>query len=33
MANEQLPPYGIMRDMFDVIDIRADGIVDEKEWV
>lgn len=33
MANEPLPPFSIMRDIFDVIDIRGDGVVDEKEWV
>ena len=33
MSNEALPAFNIMKDMFEVIDIRGDGIVDEKEWV
>jgi hypothetical protein len=33
MANEPLPAFSIMKDMFEVIDIRGDGVVDEKEWV
>jgi len=33
MANEPLPAFNIMKDMFEYIDIRGDSVVDEKEWV
>jgi hypothetical protein len=33
MANEPLPAFNIMKDMFEFIDIRGDGVIDEKEWV
>ena len=31
-ANEIVPTYPIIKDLFDVIDIRKDGIIDLNEW-
>jgi hypothetical protein len=33
MVNEPLPAFCFTKDMFEVIDIRGDGVVEEKEWV
>ena len=32
MANEKTPTYLVVKDMFDTIDIRKDGIIDLNEW-
>ena len=32
MANEKSPTYLVVKDMFDTIDIRKDGIIDLNEW-
>lgn len=32
MANEKTPTYSVIKDMFDTIDIRKDGIIDLHEW-
>lgn len=32
LSGEDVPPFGIIKDMFDEIDIRKDGEIDMKEW-
>lgn len=32
MAKEKTPTYLVIKDMFDTIDIRKDGIIDLHEW-
>lgn len=32
LAAEQIPTYAIIKDLFDTIDIRKDGIIDMNEW-
>lgn len=32
VANEKTPTYLVVKDMFDTIDIRKDGIIDLHEW-
>ena len=32
VANEKVPTYLVVKDMFDTIDIRKDGIIDLHEW-
>ena len=32
MANEKAPTYPVIKDLFDTIDIRRDGVVDLHEW-
>ncbi len=32
MAQERAPAYSIIKDLFDTIDIRKDGIIDLNEW-
>ncbi len=32
LAGEQVPNYAILKDLFDTIDIRKDGIIDLNEW-
>lgn len=27
-----MPPYPVIKDLFDAIDIRKDGIIDTSEW-
>lgn len=27
-----MPPYAVIKDLFDAIDIRKDGIIDISEW-
>jgi hypothetical protein len=27
-----VPPYPVIKDLFDAIDIRKDGIIDTSEW-
>lgn len=33
MAREDPPSFPLIKDMFDFIDIRKDGIIDETEWM
>lgn len=33
LAKEEVPPFAIIKDMFDFIDIRRDGIIDMTEWM
>ena len=30
--NEEVPTYPIIKDLFDTIDIRKDGVLDQHEW-
>jgi hypothetical protein len=32
LANEQIPTYAIIKDLFDTVDIRKDGVIDMNEW-
>jgi hypothetical protein len=32
LANEKYPSYPIIKDLFDTVDIRKDGIIDLNEW-
>ena len=32
LASEKQPPYPIIKDIFDSIDIRKDGTIDMNEW-
>lgn len=32
MAGDTLPSYPVIKDLFDTIDIRKDGIIDMNEW-
>lgn len=32
MAGEQTPTYPVIKDLFDTIDIRQDGVLDLHEW-
>lgn len=32
LSDEEMPPFGIIKDLFDEIDIRKDGFIDLKEW-
>ena len=32
MAGDKLPTYPVIKDLFDTIDIRKDGIIDMNEW-
>ena len=32
LAGERQPSYSIIKDLFDTIDIRKDGIIDLTEW-
>lgn len=32
MAGEAQPTYSIIKDLFDTIDIRKDGVIDLNEW-
>lgn len=32
MANEPLPSFSLLKDLFSTIDIRKDGIIDLNEW-
>lgn len=32
MANEPLPSFVLLKDLFQTIDIRKDGIIDLNEW-
>lgn len=32
LSGEQVPPFAIIKDLFDEIDIRKDGEIDLKEW-
>jgi len=32
LANEKAPGYPVVRDLFEAIDIRRDGIIDLDEW-
>jgi hypothetical protein len=32
MANEEIPSYPVIKDLFDRIDVRKDGILDLAEW-
>lgn len=33
LAREDPPSFSIIRDLFDYIDIRRDGIIDMNEWM
>jgi len=32
LADDKQPTYPIIKDLFDTIDIRKDGIIDMNEW-
>jgi len=32
LADREAPPYPVIKDLFDQIDIRKDGIIDFNEW-
>jgi hypothetical protein len=32
IANEATPTYPVIKDLFDTIDIRKDGVIDLHEW-
>ena len=32
LANDKCPAYPVIKDLFDTIDIRKDGILDINEW-
>ena len=32
LANERVPCYTVIRDMFDTIDFKGDQVIDQKEW-
>lgn len=32
LAGDKLPAYPVIKDLFDTIDIRKDGIIDMNEW-
>ncbi len=32
MAREELPALSIIKDLFDFIDVKKDGIIDMNEW-
>lgn len=31
-AKEAIPTYPVIKDLFDMIDIRKDGVIDYNEW-
>ncbi len=33
LADEKQPTYPVIKDIFDTIDIRKDGIIDMNEWM
>ena len=33
LAREETPSFPLIKDMFDFIDIRRDGIIDMSEWM
>ena len=33
IAGLRPPTYSVVKDMFDLIDIKKDGIIDKKEWI
>jgi len=33
LAREEIPPFPIIKDLFDFLDIRKDGIIDMNEWM
>ena len=33
LAREDVPSFPLIKDMFDFIDIRRDGIIDQNEWM
>jgi hypothetical protein len=32
MANENQPSYPVIKDLFDTVDVRKDGVIDPNEW-
>ena len=32
LAGEKAPAYPVIKDLFDTIDVRKDGIIDVYEW-
>jgi hypothetical protein len=32
LGGDMIPPYPVIKDLFDTIDIRKDGIIDITEW-
>jgi hypothetical protein len=33
MAHEEVPALSIIKDLFDFIDVKKDGIIDINEWL
>lgn len=33
LAKEPIPPFNVLKDLFDIIDIRKDGVLDKREWL
>lgn len=33
MAHFKVPAYPVVKDLFDQIDVRKDGKIDNKEWI
>jgi hypothetical protein len=33
LANEEVPPYSIIKDLFDYFDKRRDNLIDMSEWM
>ena len=33
LANEEMPPYSIIKDLFDFFDKSRDGVIDLSEWM
>jgi hypothetical protein len=32
VSGEKIPSYPVIKDLFDTIDVRKDGIIDMNEW-
>lgn len=33
LSGDSLPPFSVIKDLFDAIDIRKDGVIDLREWM
>lgn len=33
LSGDSVPAFSVVRDIFDVIDIRKDGVIDMREWL
>jgi hypothetical protein len=33
LANESVPAFTVLKDLYDIIDIRKDGVIDMREWL